>query len=87
MAVKPTAARFTHEPNPMPDAVRRALVQRRLVQAYERRPAYQRNDYLGWIARARREETRQKRLAQMLDELERGDAYMNMAWRPRVPVR
>ena len=38
-------------------------------------------NYLGWIAQARREETRAKRLAQMLDELERGGVYMNMAWR------
>ena len=43
-------------------------------------PPFQRNDYLGWITRAVKEETRQKRLAQMIDELERGDVYMNMAW-------
>jgi uncharacterized protein YdeI (YjbR/CyaY-like superfamily) len=52
-----------------------------LMAAYEARPDYQRNDYLGWIAQARREETRRKRLDQMLDELERGDVYMKMAWR------
>lgn len=87
MAAKPTAARLTQAPNPMPAGVRQELVRRKLMPAYEQRPAYQRNDYLGWIARAKRDETRQKRLAQMLEELERGDAYMNMAWRPRVPVR
>lgn len=65
----------------MPDAVRAALKQRGLTAAYDARPAYQRNDYLGWIAQAKREATRAKRLAQMLDELERGDVYMNMAWR------
>lgn len=67
--------------NPMPDQVREALRARGLVDAYEARPDYQRNDYLGWIARAKREETRRKRLDQMLDELERGDVYMKMAWR------
>jgi uncharacterized protein YdeI (YjbR/CyaY-like superfamily) len=51
------------------------------MAAYDARPAYQRNDYLGWIAQAKREETKAKRLAQMLDELERGGVYMNMAWR------
>ncbi len=32
------------------------------------------------ISRAKRVETRQKRLAQMLDELEHGDVYMKMEW-------
>ncbi len=66
--------------NPMPDDVRQALEARGLVNAYEGRPPFQRNDYLGWIARARKPETRQKRLAQMLDELEDGDIYMKMRW-------
>ncbi len=47
---------------------------------YQERPAYQRNDYLGWIAAAEREETRQQRLAQMLDELAAGGVYMGMRW-------
>ena len=66
--------------NPMPDDVRQALEARGLVNAYEGRPPFQRNDYLGWITRARKPETRQKRLAQMLDELEDGDFYMKMRW-------
>lgn len=66
--------------NPMPDFVRDALEAEGLTEAYEARPAYQRNDYLGWIAGPKREETRQKRLAQMLDELRRGGVYMNMTW-------
>ena len=66
---------------PTPGIIRAELRRRDLTAAYEARPAYQRNDYLGWIAQARREETRAKRLAQMLDELERGGVYMNMAWR------
>lgn len=64
--------------NPMLGFVREALEQHGLVQAFDRRPAYQRNDYLGWIARAKRAETQLKRLSQMLDELERGGVYMNM---------
>lgn len=66
--------------NPMPDEVREALLLRGLMQAYEGRPAYQRNDYLGWIARAKRPDTRKKRLDVMLDELRRGGVYMNMTW-------
>ena len=87
MPIKPAAARLTRAPNPMPAPVREALAQRDLTAAYESRPAYQRNDYLGWIAAAKLEATRAKRLAHMLDELARGGVYMNMVWRPRVPVR
>jgi uncharacterized protein YdeI (YjbR/CyaY-like superfamily) len=60
-----------------------ALTERELLAAYRQRPAYQQNDYLGWINRAKRVETKQKRLDQMLYELERGDLYMNMAYKPR----
>lgn len=68
---------------PMPEYVRTALEERGMWDAYRSRPAYQQNDYLSWISRARREETKQKRLRQMLDELEGGRLYMNMAYRPR----
>jgi hypothetical protein len=49
---------------------------------YEERPAYQQNDYIGWITRAKRQATREKRLHQMLDELEIGGVYMNMEHPP-----
>jgi len=68
----------------MPDFVRQALESQALMNAYDARPEYQCNDYVGWITRARREDTRQKRLQQMLDELRQGDRYMHMAWSPRV---
>ncbi|BCH20523.1 YdeI/OmpD-associated family protein [Mesorhizobium sp. L-8-3] len=67
--------------NPMPDFVRGALLEDALMEACEARPDYQKNDYLWWIASPKREATRRKRLAQMIDELKRGDVYMNMAWR------
>lgn len=65
----------------MPDDVLKALEQNSLYDAYTGRPPYQQNDYIGWIINAKRPETRQKRLDQMLDELKRGDVYMNMAWK------
>lgn len=65
-------------PYPMPDFIATALAARKLKAAYDDRPPYQRNDYIGWITRAKREETRQKRLHQMLDELEGGTLYMGM---------
>lgn len=67
----------------MPEFVHRALEDRDLLGAYEARPWYQRNDYLGWITRAKREETVKRRLNQMLDELEAGDRYMKMTYKPR----
>ncbi|RWP60073.1 YdeI/OmpD-associated family protein [Mesorhizobium sp.] len=67
--------------NRMPDDIRTALIRQSLMAAYDDRPDYQKNDYLGWIARAKRAETRHKRLDQMLDELKRGGVYMNMPWR------
>jgi uncharacterized protein YdeI (YjbR/CyaY-like superfamily) len=62
----------------MPDDVRDELARSGLWNAYEERPPYQRIDYLAWVGRARRPETRRKRIAQMLDELERGGVYMGM---------
>ena len=69
--------------NPMPDFVADALQAEGLRDRYDARPWYQRNDYLGWIDRAKRNDTKMKRLRQMLDELKAGDVYMKMAWRPR----
>ena len=66
---------------PMPDAVEQALIEHSLLEAYQARPPYQRNDYLGWINRAARPETKERRLQQMLSELEQGDVYMKMDWR------
>ena len=65
---------------PMPDYVREALEAASLMDAYLARPPYQRNDYLGWITRPKREATRRAHLTQMLDELARGDVYMKMPW-------
>lgn len=66
--------------NSMPDNVLNALKKKRLMKAYESRPPYQQNDYIGWINRAKLPATKEKRLNQMLDELKRGDVYMNMDW-------
>ena len=73
---------LTRPTQPMPKPVKAAIEERGLMDAYQARPAYQRNDYLGWINRAKREPTKAKRLAQMLEELEAGNRYMNMAWGP-----
>ena len=65
---------------PMPDFFRDALHARSLTDAYLARPPYQQNDYIGWVTRAKLESTKQKRLKQMLDELEKGGVYMKMKW-------
>jgi uncharacterized protein YdeI (YjbR/CyaY-like superfamily) len=80
---KVKSTRLKRPRHPMPAFVRNALAGRGLLKAFSARPAYQQNDYLGWISRAKRSETRDKRLAQMLSELKRGDKYMNMVYHPR----
>ncbi len=66
----------------MPDDVALALAEGGVRAEYEARPAYQRNDYLGWIDRARTTGTRRRRLEQMLGELHAGGVYMGMQHRP-----
>ncbi|MYE32116.1 MAG: YdeI/OmpD-associated family protein [Chloroflexi bacterium] len=66
----------------MPEDVRLALEERGVRADYDARPWYQRNDYLAWMRRAKRAETRARRLAQMLDELEQGGVYMRMTHAP-----
>ena len=72
---------LTRTRHTMPDDIREALTERGLMDAYHARPDYQQNDYIGWIGRAKLEETKQKRLNQMLEELEGGRLYMNMNWK------
>lgn len=74
------ASRLKRPVYPMPDFVHSALLQHGLLEAYQKRPAYQQNDYIGWITRAKQQTTREKRLQQMLDELAAGDCYMKMAY-------
>jgi uncharacterized protein YdeI (YjbR/CyaY-like superfamily) len=82
-----TTSRMTRERYPMPDFFRDALAENNLTAAYDARPPYQRNDYIGWITRAKLPATQDKRLTQMLDELRRGDVYMKMAYRAKQSVR
>ena len=63
---------------PMPAFVRQALTEQGVWEEYNKRPAYQQNDYLMWINNAKHEETKNKRLAQMLQELKTGGVYMQM---------
>lgn len=62
----------------MPELVREALEKEGLMSRFLKRPAYQQNDYLGWINRAVKDETKLKRLNQMIDELIDGGLYMKM---------
>ena len=76
-------SRLSRPIHPIPDFVMEALKESELLEAYRERPPYQQNDYIGWINRAKRFETKLKRLDQMLDELKRGDRYMKMDYSPR----
>jgi hypothetical protein len=76
----PSDKNLTREKQPMPAFVHEELESRGLMDRYNERPAYQRNDYLMWINKAERDTTKHKRLYQMLEELEAGGLYMNMKW-------
>ena len=64
----------------VPAEVMEALQASGLLDAHHRRPPYQQNDYIGWITRAKRPQTLNKRIAPMLAELEEGGIYMSMKW-------
>ena len=66
----------------MPVDVATALTDSGVQGAYEDRPAYQRNDYIGWIERAKTVDTRSRRIGQMLDELAHGGVYMGRQHAP-----
>jgi len=66
----------------MPGFVKQALKKKGLLETYKKRPAYQQNDYIVWINEAKLQETKQERLNQMLDELEKGGVYMGMVYPP-----
>lgn len=77
------AAPAKRERHPVPEGILTALEQENLFEAFSSRPPYQQNDYVGWISGAKRPETQQARLTQMLDELRSGDRYMKMPYKPR----
>lgn len=72
---------------PMPGNVRAALEKRNLMEAYFARPEYQKVDYLKWIALAAGPAAKQKRLDQMLEELEKGNLFKGEAWSPPPPPK
>ena len=74
------ATTLSRKINRLPVALKRRMEQEGVLELYNQRPPYQRNDYLGWIARAKQEATQQKRTEQMIAELKKGNVYMKMKW-------
>jgi len=72
-------SKISRKRHKMPSFVNEALELAHLMDAYLARPAYQQKDYLGWINSAKMEETKNKRLKQMLEELKKGGIYMKMS--------
>jgi len=81
--LKKDAAHLSRPIHPMPAFVKEALLKNELMDAYHNRPPYQQNDYIGWITRAKQDETRQKRLKTMLNELAKGNGYMGLEYTVR----
>jgi uncharacterized protein YdeI (YjbR/CyaY-like superfamily) len=80
MDAKTDTSKLKRDIHEMPKDVNEALAKAKVMKAYRSRPAYQQNDYVGWITRAKLPATREKRIRQMLDELKSGGVYMNMKW-------
>ena len=66
--------------HPMPEDVVRRLEAEGLRAAYDARPPYQRNDWLGWFSEAKRPQTRARRIDSMIGDLRAGHGYMGMPW-------
>ena len=49
-----------------------------------RHPDMGNSGYIGWVARAKWEETLKRRLTQILDELRSGDRHMKTAYQART---
>jgi len=75
---KTEKANLTRKIHPLPSFIDEILRQNNVVTEYKSRPAYQKNDYIGWIMRAKREETQLARIEQMIMELKAGNKYMKM---------
>lgn len=73
-------SRMTRPVYDIPEDIVDILNENGLWDAYKARPSYQQNDYIGWITRAKRVDTRTKRIEIMLNELRKGSGYMGMKW-------
>jgi len=73
-------SRLKRKKESMPAHIRRALIKEDLLSKYKERPPYQQNDYLAWIKRGKRTETKNNRINQMVSELREGNVYMKMRW-------
>lgn len=51
-------SRLKRKINPMPTDLEERLNRENLMDSYKKRPPYQQNDYLGWILKAKRPETK-----------------------------
>ncbi len=71
-------SRLKRKLNALPEPLQTTMQEHGVLDDFYQRPAYQQNDYIAWIERAKKPETREKRIQQMLDELEQGGVYMKM---------
>jgi hypothetical protein len=79
-ATRKTTSRLKRRVNRMPAFVRQSLTERGLTRAYRSRPAYQRNDYIGWITSAKGEATQRVAPESDTRELAGGRTYRKMKW-------
>lgn len=71
---------------PMPGNVRGALAKKKLLDAFQARPDYQRRDYLKGIEHAFGTPAKQKLIDQLVADLEHGKQFLGKPWEPPAPV-
>jgi hypothetical protein len=69
-------------PQPMPGNERGALANRKHTDTNDDRPHEKQQEYLKWIAAAAGPTEKQKRLDQMLEEIEKGGVFKGEPWTP-----
>ena len=64
------SAQIKSKARPVPLAVKKTLAENAIAKAvFEKMPPSHRNEYVKWISKARQEETKQRRLDQLIPKL------------------
>lgn len=64
----------------LPRQYEKLLSEKNLLSEFKNRPYYQQSGWIRWIETAKQPGTKERRIKQMLDELEAGNLYMKMPW-------
>jgi uncharacterized protein YdeI (YjbR/CyaY-like superfamily) len=69
----------------LPDFIKKAILEKKIHETWESLTPIQRNEYICWVTMAKKEETKQKRLGIMVENL--SDGKKNPCCWPGCPHR